>query len=695
MDIREKHYPPTNKSHIALKLLFLGLIAILLALKMIQWNSVRAATLIHTTADEPYTFIPSSCDFLDIPQLPFTSLSPEEQGFTCGYVVVPEEHDNPGGVTIRIPVAILSASGSDPKQDPLFVAQGGPGGSAFEIFPYRLQRTVISAERDVVIFNQRGTPGADPELMCTETLEGMDELVSLPYDEATALSLVLLRECYQRLESQGVNLSAYNSLESAQDVIAIREALGYEDYNFYGVSYGTLLALHLMRMQPEGLRSVILDGVLPPDLNFILNVPQNENRIYDELFHYCAEDAECQIDYPDLEERLFHLVELLDENPVILKLTDPETGDMARARLDGKGLLEFLFQFFYLEDSYALFPYLVSAIERGDYLVVETIWSLIAYDRSFSEGMYYSVICAEDADFHPDEAPLSGLRPQITARVKDDLQAYLDACAFWQVELLPSSVDEAVKSDVPSLLLSGQFDPITPPSFATRAAESLPNAFNIVDPVGSHGVAFTDDCMNAIIQDFLNNPDKAPDVACLESPDRLGELVPVDAVTLPVLVPLAQLEEDFLIQVGLAGLLLMIVLSAFVIWPLVWLIDRFRHISKDLSPKQRRLRTISRILVLAYGIMGAVFVVAMISYMATTLFYLPTYLSVFVIPGSARPFLSIPYILLILLVAMLMVTFALWRSRTGRILERLYYSFLVLCAVGYVGILGYHGFLSI
>lgn len=656
---------------------------------------MKAAGVTQTKGDRPYTFVSTSCDFLDIPQLPFTSLSPEEQGFTCGYVVVPERHAYPEGATIRLPVAILSASDPNPKQAPLFVAQGGPGGSAFEIFPYRLQGTNISAERDIVIFNQRGTQAASPELICTETFEGMAELVSLPYDEANALSLAFLRECYLRLRTEGVNFSAYNSLENASDVDAIRQALGYDEYNFYGVSYGTLLGLHLMRTHPEGLRSVILDGVLPPDLNFILFVPQNENRIYDELFHFCSDEPGCQTSYPDLEERLFNLVEELDENPVMVRLTDPETGEVTHGRLDGKGLLEILFQIFYLEDSYAIFPYLVSALERGDYLVVETIWSFIAYDRTFSEGMYYSVICAEDADFYPDEAPLVGVRPPIRARVKDDLQAYLDACAFWEVDLLPPSVDEPVKSDVPALLLSGQFDPITPPSFAARAAGTLANAFNVVDPVGSHGVAFTDDCMNTIIQDFLNEPEQSPEITCLESPERWGEFVLVDAITLPILVPLAQLDEDFLLQMSLAGILLLLVLSAYIVWPLVWMINRLRHVERDMGRKQKQLRVISRILVLAFGSLGVIFVVAMISYLAITLFYLPTYLSVFAIPGDARPFLIIPYILLILVAAMIMMTFAIWRSHVGTLWERFYYSVLVILATGYIGLLGYHGFLSL
>ena len=673
----------------------LTLIISIVYISLSQWNYVKASGDIQTAGEQTYTFVPTSCDFLDLTQLPLTSQAPEELGFRCGYVIVPEEHAAPDSPTIHLPVAILSSNGPNPKGDPLFVAQGGPGGSAFEIFPYSLPGTAIAAERDIVMFNQRGTLAASPELFCSETIEGIAELVSLPYDEATALSIALMRDCYHRLETEGINFSAFNSLENANDVDAIRQALGYEDYNFYGVSYGTLLGFHLMRSQPEGLRTVILDGVLPPDQNFILEIPQNENRIYDELFQFCLSDPVCRAGYPDLEKRVFDLVERLNDDPVHIRLVDPDTGQVARAQLDGKGLMDFLFQFFYIEDSYALFPYLIAAVENGNNLVIESLWSLIAYDRSFSEGMYYSVICAEDADFEPEMVPLEGVREQIVRGAKDDLQTYLDVCEFWNVDPLPPSVDDPVYSSIPTLLLSGQYDPVTPPSFAAQAAESLTNAFNVVDPVGSHGVAFSDDCMNAVIQEFLNDPGNAPDTTCLSSPERVGELVPVDAVTVPMLAPLAQLDEGFLLQVSLAGFLLLIVLSAFFIWPLVWLIDRVRHVDRDMSHQQKGLRIIGRGLVLLFGFLGVVFGVGIITYIAITLIYQPTYLSVYAIPGSARPFLFIPYILLFMVVAMLFITLALWRKHVGTLWERAYYSILVLCAAGYISILGYHGFLSI
>ena len=271
-------------------------------------------------SDSGDAFEPTECWFdSPIPLLP----SPE---FDCGYVKVPEQHADPDGPTIRLPVAILRTTSDDPRPDPLFMAQGGPGGDAFEIFPIVIGQLADSLGRDIVIFNQRGTQYAEPNLMCTESFEAAAEILALAGDEADARALEALSECYDRLSGEGINLSAYNSLENAADVDAIREALGYEEYNFYGVSYGTLLGLHLMRNHPDHLRSMILDGVVPPDVNFIPQVAANTDRVFTEIIQTCENDLACRSEYPNLEERFFNLVDELNQTPEMLKIKDPKTG---------------------------------------------------------------------------------------------------------------------------------------------------------------------------------------------------------------------------------------------------------------------------------------------------------------------------------------------------------------------------------
>ena len=642
--------------------------------------------------DQPFTFTPTACEFEGIDLGPLQQ-TPEQLGFECGYVVAPLRHSQPEGPTIRLPIAILRASADNPRPDPLFLVQGGPGGSAFDYFPFVLPNSAIARDRDMVVINQRGADLAEPTLICPETFDALDELLPLPEEESLQQSLDLMRACRQRLADEGIDLSAFNSLENAADMDAVRQALGYDEINFYGVSYGTLLALHLMRDYPDHLRSVILDSVVPTDLNFIPQVPQNQDRIFSAIFSACINDPICAENYPDLEARLAALVAKLNADPLFIELEEPDTGEIYTARLSGKGLLDFLYQVFYLPDMYAIFPRLLTDLERGDLFFVQQIWPAFIFDRTFAEGMYYSVICAEDADFDPNELPLEGLNPLFAEGAREDLQIYRDICDFWQVTELPALVDEPVQSDVPTLLLSGQFDPITPPSFASRAAQSLPNAFNLIDPYGSHGVALMDVCVDQIVLEFLNNPTQPPNAACLDDPSRRAATIPPGAVRLEILAPLNQLEPVFLIQVGLAALFLLGVLSAYLIWPLALLVNVLRQGSAALQAPGVWKRALAYGLALAFGALAIVFAAAATYFALDTLVNNLTYVTLYVVPAAFPPFLLIPVLLVLLLIGMIIAGVGFWRSDRPSIWGKLYYSFIVFSALGYVVILGIHSLL--
>jgi pimeloyl-ACP methyl ester carboxylesterase len=632
-------------------------------------------------------FEPADCWFEDpIPFLP----GPE---FECGYVVVPERHEKPDGPTIKIPIAISRSQAENRKPDPLFLAQGGPGGDAFEIFPILLSGSSAWRDRDIVIFNQRGTRYAEPDLSCTELFDGAVELLSMPTEEAEEESLTLLQACYDRVVSEGVDLSAYNSLQNAADVNTIRQALGYDEYNFYGVSYGTLLGLHLLRDHPEHLRSAILDGVVPTNLNFIHKVAANTDRVFTEIFGTCLADPQCNNQYPNLEERFFNIVDSLNESPVTIKLRDPETGRQADALLDGDTLVDVLFQAFYLPDSYAVFPKLITNLESGDMTFIEGIWPLFAFDRTVSEGMYFSVICAEDADFNPSNLQLEGIRPYFAENADEELNSYSDACEIWKVDQLPSMVDDPVTGETPVLLLSGQYDPITPPYFADVVAESLPNNTNLIDPIGSHGVAWGDPCMDVIINQFLNDPSQELDISCLSNV-KFRPFAPIDALSFPFIGQVNQLSDSVFWQLGLGSLFLLIVLSAFVILPLAWFIRAIRSKEQPVESKSStRLRRIAGLLALLFGVVAVVFVVGVLYYTFEALF--DGLANIFAISAAAAPFFALTYLLLLLAIAMLTISILAWRNGYWATWARIYYSIISLAAVAYMVVLGFGGMLTV
>ena len=237
----------------------------------------------------------------------------EGQSVECGYLLVPEDRADPDSPNLRLAVAIFHPSGGASQPDPILYLSGGPGGSALEFLSLTFSKLepALAANRDLILFDQRGVGRSEPALDCPAMIELGRELLDdeldgkvLTKEEAFELALETLLACYQDL-SQIADLSAYNTVANAADVNDLRLALGYDQVNLWGTSYGTRLALGVMRDHPDGLRSVILDSVYPPDVDLYLESPANVNRAFTVFFEGCAQDEACNAAYPDLRAVFF------------------------------------------------------------------------------------------------------------------------------------------------------------------------------------------------------------------------------------------------------------------------------------------------------------------------------------------------------------------------------------------------------
>lgn len=244
----------------------------------------------------------------------------------CGRVDVPENHDNPGGPRLRLGFAVLKAHTQSPAPDPLIYLHGGPGGGAVR----DLAGIVVPifeghrARRDVVTFDQRAAGISSDMVTCFSTFE--TSLVDLFRKDRldSAKITEIFGKCTSELKTGGRDLSAYNTVQNARDVRAVMQALGYRDYNIYGISYGTKLALEVMRSAPEGVRSVVIDSVFPPnarayDTN-ILPVQEGVQQVIDQ----CAADTACAAAYPDLEATIQRVAVKLEKNPIPAARGKPE-----------------------------------------------------------------------------------------------------------------------------------------------------------------------------------------------------------------------------------------------------------------------------------------------------------------------------------------------------------------------------------
>jgi pimeloyl-ACP methyl ester carboxylesterase len=623
-----------------------------------------------------------------------------DQTIECGYLTVPERRYSFDGEpidpdeTIRLAVAIMPANSDTPEPDPLFIAQGGPGGSTIDTYANLLSNHPLRDKRDIVLFDQRGTLYSEPNLLCPESFEASDEMLEMDDEEMEAYAAEIELACRQRLVDEGVDLGAYNSLENAADVEDLRTALGYDEINFYGVSYGTLLGLHFMRDFPDHIRSVILDGVVPTQVNFLAEIAQSQERVFDEFFMACRRDDECAARYPNLEDRFFDVVDALNEDPAAITLIDQGNGQRMHTVLTGDDVADFLFQMFYVSGSIGILPAAIADLERGDVSYIETMFSLFLFDRTMSEGMYNSVICSEEAGFDADAIDVDGVRSYFADGVGEELQGVLDSCARWDVVTLPEMANAPVESEIPTLLLSGQYDPITPPQFAETAHETLSNSYNYVLPNGGHGVAFlVDACMDEIVDDFLRDPTSEPSSFCLQDVAAVRYL-PDNTMTVPLLGHLNGLGRTAWMHVGLAALLLLVLLSPLVVWPLGWLVRTVRKKTVERSETERKWRWGGRLLVVAFGGLALLFVGGVVLVLVFAAIQ-GDMLMLSALPRSAGPLFVLPFVLALMAVVLVYVAGRYWWKREGSIWGRLYYTLLAFCAVGYVTILYLDGMFGV
>ena len=242
-------------------------------------------------------------------------------------------------------------------QDPLVMLQGGPGGSSVETFTALMAAGYadeLRENRDLIFIDQRGSSLSSPSLVCDEVSAATLNIYTqvLPLDEENRLLNQAIIDCQARFTLEGTDWSFYNSLENAADIEDLRIALGYQKINLYGVSYGSLLALHVLRYFPHGLRTVMIDAVVPPQVSYLAELPAVAEDVFDRYFDACVNDPVCNANYPNLEVEFAVLVEQLNESPAAISIIHPVTGRVYdEIFITGDRLVNIIFQSMYSTTS--------------------------------------------------------------------------------------------------------------------------------------------------------------------------------------------------------------------------------------------------------------------------------------------------------------------------------------------------------
>ncbi len=450
---------------------------------------------------------------------------PKDQTPKCGYLIVPEDRSNPSDTkTIKLDVAIFPAKNADKAADPVIYLDGGPGGETLETANLEFNDLFAPFQdnNDVILFDQRGVGSSDPSLDCKETTDLAYSTLDteLTPDEYLNQYEEALKACATRLAGQGVDLAAYNSAQSAADVADLRTALGYDKLNLFGISYGTRLALTILRDHPEIVRSAIIDSVVPLQGSYF-DAAKSTQRVLDTLFQGCAADTACNKAYPDLENDFYGLVKQLNDQPVEIKVPNLQTGGQTSAVVDGDAFVGAVFQAFYLTDLIPDLPKDIEAIKGGDYTFLITMTTLQLVQLNYiSEGMYMAVQCKEEIPFDTADsinAILKATRPELVGFVRRELvdPSALTACQSWDKGTPNPVENQPVTSDIPTLVMTGEYDPVTPPDNAKEVAQTLSKSFLFEFPGTGHGVIPAQKCALGIAQAFLADPTTKPDSSCL------------------------------------------------------------------------------------------------------------------------------------------------------------------------------------
>lgn len=441
---------------------------------------------------------------------------------TCGYLSVPEDRAKSNSPMIELAVAIFKSTSDTPKPDPIIYLEGGPGGNALQGIPLSFEDRFAPflADRDFIMIDQRGTGYSKPLLACDEytklVYDTLDQNISL--DESNRLVTEALLACHTRLAAQGIDFTAYNSVASAADLNDLREALGYDQWNLYGISYGTRLALTTMREHPEGIRSVILDSTVPLQSSET-ETPASVERGFAQLFKGCSDDPACNTAFPNLRDTFYALVDQLDQKPVTGEATNPLTGDKYTVLLNGESLISVVFQAMYSTDVIPQLPKAIAAAAAGsDYsLFLRLALSSAIQNEYVSVGMYYTVRCNEEVPFDTPEALEAAEDAFPQQRGVFDMSSYTPVCNAWEAGKAPATENQPVTSDIPTIVLAGQYDPITSPADGQIAAKTLSRSFFFEFPGLGHGVSIDDDCPRGITEAFLDDPTSKPDDSCIAS----------------------------------------------------------------------------------------------------------------------------------------------------------------------------------
>jgi pimeloyl-ACP methyl ester carboxylesterase len=436
----------------------------------------------------------------------------------CGSYVVMENHNVTKGRKIRLNFIILPAKIANPEPDPIFCFSGGPGvGTAASVAMWAPYLHKLRLERDIVLLDQRGTGKSNP-LPCE--LIGNKEKAQTYLQESWPVEYV--KKCKKDQEADN-NLRYYHSSMAAIDIDELRKALGYNQINIWGISYGGYLAIVYMKSFPDSIRSAFLESPANPYYRFPSTMAQDLQEALDKMIADCAADPDCSSDYPNLEEELYAVLYRLQQNPITVNITNPVTNQMEQVIIRDHIYIRGLRSLMLSSYGQSWIPCFIHWTYRNFYspLVQVLLDRYYGASTTYMDGMYLCVACTDTVpfiDFYKATSEAQGTFMGTYA-----LHQIKRACDFWVSGIIPERFHDLPTANIPTLIITGDLDPAVRPYEGEILLTSLPNSFHYTIPNNSHGVqseVWFECIENEICRFFSQGSVSGLDFSCVDNNQR-------------------------------------------------------------------------------------------------------------------------------------------------------------------------------
>lgn len=594
----------------------------------------------------------------------------------CGSLLVLEDRSRPDSPRLQLPVIIVKSRTAPALPDPIVFTAGGPGFSSFGNIA-GFARAQYTEQRDLILFEQRGTRHAQPVLACDELDRALLENVTraAPVQQEIEHEVAAAGKCRERLTQTGINVAAYHTASIAADLEDLRQVLGYTQWNLFGTSYSTRLMFTLMREYPSHIRSVVLDSPVPLTIKQYEVQWQALDRALQQTFARCGADPRCAAAYPRLEQQLSGLIERFNRAPLVVTVTHPLGHEPLHAMMTGDDLAFLVMGMLYDWQTIPYVPFLIDQLDRGNAevatpLVQSGIRSFLSYQR----GMYYSVQCHDQMPFN-DRTVMS--REQQAYPSVRNVQVPLyrsDAsiCDMWHAPSALRQTNTPITSTIPTLFVVGEYDPIVSPDWSDAAATTLDTSFVYKVPGMGHSPIIKSSCGQSLVAAFLDQPTRAPD-DCTAALTGLPFTTPDQIHSTAALYNLngAFVSQRTPLRLWLGWCFLLMVTAVIAMSWGMW--------------SWRGRSTISRLTVVLAGLAASlhlVFVVGLV-YMVQRVQMTDPIMLGFGLPAAVRPLLVLPAIASLLSVILLVLVVWRWVKLPWAMRARLFYTLTTLTLVGY------------